>query len=141
MQPHHISLLKTSFAEILPIRDAAARLFYERLFELDPSLEPLFAGTDLASQGRKLMSALAMVVAGLERPGTLLPKVEALAVRHLAYGVEESHYATVGQALLDTLAKGLGAGFTAQVREAWSAAFALLSGVMIATSYPRQSAE
>src|SRR5258706_11982879 len=40
------------------------------------------------------------------------------------------HFTTVGQALIDTLAKGLGADFTPEARDAWLAACSLLSTVM-----------
>jgi len=38
------ALVQTSFAQVRPIADAAAALFYRRLFELDPTLRPLFNG-------------------------------------------------------------------------------------------------
>ena len=44
---------------------------------------------------------------------------------------EEAHYAPVGAALIWTLEQGLGNAFTDDVREAWVAAYTLLSGVMI----------
>ena len=36
------TLVQDSFAAIAPIADDAAVLFYQRLFELDPSLKSLF---------------------------------------------------------------------------------------------------
>ena len=63
MTPEQIVLTQTSFAQVLPIADAAASLFYNRLFELDPSLRPMFK-TDMAEQGRKLMTMLNVVVNG-----------------------------------------------------------------------------
>ena len=84
----------------------------------------------MARQGAKLMASLGFVVHGLDRADTLLPIVRALASRHVGYGVGEQHCASVGRALIETLAAGLGARFTQEVREAWQAAYALLSGVM-----------
>ncbi|WP_137155173.1 globin family protein [Rhizobium sp. FKL33] len=140
MQPAELLLLKSSFAKVAPIRDLAAELFYARLFELDPGLKPLFAHSDMASQGKKLMTALAAVVAGLERPEQLLPKIEVLAVRHLDYGVRKEHYDTVGRALIDTLANGLGDEFTPETQAAWIVAYSLLSSVMIKAAYPSSAA-
>ena len=51
-------------------------------------------------------------------------------MRHVAYGVEDAHYATVGKALLWTLEQGLGDAFTLEVREAWTIAYGLLAGTM-----------
>jgi len=134
MTPAQVGLVKDSFRHVLPIRTAAAAIFYERLFTIDPKLRALFPSTDMEQQGNKLMTALAFVVHGLDRAETILPAVRQLAQRHVGYGVKEEHYATVGQALIETLAVGLGAGFTSDVRAAWQAAYALLSSVMIAAA-------
>jgi nitric oxide dioxygenase len=134
MTPEQIRLVQESFKQVLPIRDQAAELFYGRLFALDPSTRALFAGTDIRAQGGKLMAAIAMVVGSLNQPEAMLVKVRALAVRHVGYGVEEGHYATVGAALLWTLAAGLGDAFTPALRAAWGAAYALLADTMIAAA-------
>jgi hemoglobin-like flavoprotein len=86
-------------------------------------------------QGMKLMTALAFVVHGLDRAETILPAVRELATRHVGYGVKDEHYATVGEALIETLATGLGADFTPAVREAWEAAFRSLASVMIEAAH------
>jgi len=129
MKPDQISLVENTFTLVKPIAQTAAGLFYNRLFELDPSLRPLFK-RDLQEQGKKLMQALAFVVKGLSRPETILPVVQELGRRHVGYGVEEGHYDTVGAALLWTLERGLGAAFTSEVEAAWGAAYGLLAQVM-----------
>jgi len=130
MTPDQIALVRQSFAKVLPIRDAAAALFYDRLFTLDPSTRPMFRG-DLKSQGAKLMAAIGAVVRSLDRIDTMLPTIRDLARRHVGYGVRNEHYATVGSALLWTLEQGLGADFTPEVRDAWATAYGLLSTAMI----------
>lgn len=130
MTPQQISLVKDSFAKVLPIKDAAATAFYDRLFTVDPALKPMFRG-DMKSQGQKLMMAIGTVVAALDRLETVLPVVQDMARRHVGYGVQDSHYATVGGALLDTLAGAFGDDFTPETREAWATAYGILSGAMI----------
>jgi hemoglobin-like flavoprotein len=140
MTPQQIALVRESFAKVVPIREQAAALFYERLFAIDPGTRPLFRG-DMKSQGAKLMAAIAAVVKSLDRIDTLLDDLRALARRHDAYGVRAEHYASVGAALLWTLEQGLGFGFTPEVRDAWAAAYGLLSSAMIAaTSEPLRGA-
>ena len=56
--------------------------------------------------------------------------MRALGERHVAYGVEEHHYETVGEALLWTLERGLGDAFTDDVRDAWATAYTLLAMTM-----------
>jgi hemoglobin-like flavoprotein len=65
MTPDQIALVRQSFTKILPIKEAAAALFYDRLFAIDPSTRPLFR-RDMAAQGTKLMAAIAMVVRSLD---------------------------------------------------------------------------
>lgn len=134
MDEQTITLLQDSFAEVMAIRQEAAALFYERLFALDPALRPLFGDTDMRSQGMKLTAALALVVGKLRGLGEVIPVLENLAVKHVAYGVEERHYATVGVALIQTLALAFGDRFTPELRAAWQIAYGTVSGVMIAAA-------
>jgi hemoglobin-like flavoprotein len=124
-----VALVWSSWRRVLPIREAAAALFYHRLFELDPSLRRLFHG-DIEAQGQKLMATLGTVVVHLHRLAELLPAVEDLGRRHSAYGVTEAHYDTVGVALLGALRAGLGVGLTHEAEDAWAAAYGVLANVM-----------
>ena len=130
MTPRQQILIRESWAQVAPIADTAASIFYDRLFEIDPSLRGLFSRTDMASQRRNLMQTLGVVVASIDRLETIVPAVEALGRRHAGYGVEAGHFETVAQALLDTLAIGLGEAFTPEVRDAWATAYGILAGVM-----------
>ena len=129
MNKMQIQLVQESFELVKPITPIAADLFYGRLFELDPSLRPYFKG-NLGEQKKKLMTTLTFVVAGLNRPETILPAVRALGQRHVGYGVQAVHYTTVGSALLWTLGQGLGEQFTLEVEAAWTAAYTLLANTM-----------
>ena len=126
MDQESIRLVQQTWKQVDPIRDQAAALFYGRLFELDPSLRPLFKG-DMAEQGRKLMNMLATAAMGLDRLDGIVGEVQALGRRHVAYGVQDAHYDTVGAALLWTLEQGLGDAFTPQVKAAWAEAYTLLA--------------
>jgi hemoglobin-like flavoprotein len=139
MTPEQIKLVQQSFGHVVPIADKAAALFYNRLFEIAPAVKPLFHG-DMAEQRRKLVAALAAVVSGLSDLPSVLPAASALAKRHVGYGARPEHYSAVGEALLWTLARGLGAHWNHQVADAWAAAYATLSGYMIAEAYPQAAA-
>ena len=129
MTPQQISDVRTSFALVAPIADKAAALFYGNLFTADPTLRRLFK-SDLGDQGERLMSMIGAAVALLDQPQRLLPTLHALGARHAGYGVRESHYATVGQALIKTLSQGLGDAFTPAVAEAWSAMYGMVAREM-----------
>ncbi len=133
MTPDQISLIQSSFAKVAPIADQAATLFYGRLFEIAPEVKPLFK-SDITEQGQKLMGTLAVVVQGLNALEAIVPVAEALARRHVDYGVKAAHYAPVGAALIWTLEQGLGDDFTPETRAAWVEAYTLLSSVMIAAA-------
>ncbi|MDF1504576.1 globin family protein [Roseisolibacter sp. H3M3-2] len=131
MRPDQTAHIRRTWDLVAPIAPQAAELFYGRLFELDPSLRRLFAQADMQAQGLKLMQTLAVVVAGLDDLPRIVGSVQALGRRHVGYGVQRSHYATVGAALLWTLEQGLGDRFDAPARAAWTDAYALLSTTMI----------
>jgi hemoglobin-like flavoprotein len=129
MNAQQIELVQRTFDLAAPMADEIADRFYARLFELDPSLRPLFRG-DIKQQGAKLMTMLALAVRSLDRPETILEPVRRLGERHVQYGVKPHHYATVGEALLWTLGQLFGPAFTPEVEEAWTAAYMLLASVM-----------
>lgn len=129
MTPDQIALLRSSFAKVRPISDDAAALFYGRLFEIAPEVRPLFKA-DIAEQGRKLMTTLAVVVNGIDNLSALMPAVERLGARHAGYGIADEHFTPVGAALIWTLEQGLGDDFTPETREAWVTAYGALAGVM-----------
>ena len=139
MTPDQIKAIQESFAKVAPISDEAAALFYGRLFKIAPSVAPLFKG-DMEEQGKKLMATLAVVVNGLGHLDTILPAASALAKRHVGYGVTAADYAPVGEALLWTLERGLGAQWTPELAGAWTAAYGVLSEFMIGEAYGRSAA-
>lgn len=139
MTPDQIQLVQASFQKVVPISDKAVELFYGRLFEIAPGIQPLFK-SDIEEQGRKLMTTLGVVVNGLSDFDAVLPAAKTLAVRHVEYGVEPSHYPPVGAALIWTLEQGLGDAFDDATRTAWSAAYAVLSNVMIEAAYSNADA-
>ncbi|MEL0107122.1 MAG: globin family protein [Rhodospirillaceae bacterium] len=129
MTPQEIALVQDSFKKVLPIKETAAELFYNKLFEIDPSLKKLFKG-DMKEQGRKLMAMIATAVGGLNKLDEIVPAVQDLGRRHKGYGVSDKDYDTVAQALLWTLGQGLGDGFTPPVKEAWTKCYMLLADTM-----------
>ena len=134
MTPEQIAVVQTTFKGVGPISDTAAQLFYGKLFELDPTLKPLFKG-DMREQGRKLMMMIGTAVAGLNDLPRLVPAVQALGKRHAGYGVLPQHFDTVGAALLWTLEQGLGPAFTAEAKAAWTETYMTLAAVMKQAAY------
>src|ERR1700716_3657481 len=126
MTPDQVKLVQESFSKVAPISETAAVLFYDRLFETAPQVKAMFPA-DMTEQRKKLMATLAVVVNGLGNLESILPAASALATRHVGYGAKPAHYPVVGAALLWTLEKGLGDGWTPEVLAAWAAAYGMLS--------------
>jgi len=129
MTSEQVKLVQESWEKVVPIAGQAAALFYGRLFELDPELKPLFK-SNIEEQGRKLMQMITMAVGGLSDPGKLIPAVEDLGRRHVGYNVRAKDYDAVGAALLWTLERGLGEGWTSEVKGAWVAVYTSLAETM-----------
>ena len=129
-----IQLIRESWQRVLPIKKQAAELFYGRLFELDPSVKPLFKGK-LDFQGDKLMTTLNVVVNSLDDLSEVEEMLQAMGKRHIIYNVEAAHYETVGAALLWVLKQGLGDYFTEEVEEAWAIAYGLIATTMKEAAY------
>ena len=142
MTPTQVKSIQDSFAKVAPISDQAAVIFYDRLFEVAPSVKAMFP-ENMTEQRKKLMGTLAVVVNGLSDLPSILPAASALAIRHVSYGARREHYPVVGAALLYTLEQGLGDAWTPDVADAWTTAYETLSGYMMAEAYgrPSQAAE
>jgi len=130
MTPEQIDLVQSTFQKVAPIQEQAAELFYNRLFDLDPSLKPLFKG-DIKEQGKKLMATIGVAVSALKNIEQIIPTVQELGRKHVDYGVKDEDYQTVGDALLWTLGQGLGSDFTSEAEEAWSETYLVLADVML----------
>ena len=77
---------------------------------------------------------LGAAVKGLDDLDALVPVVEDLGRRHVDYGVEDSHYDTVGAALLSTLETGLGDAWSEDAKEAWTSVYVVLADTMKAAA-------
>ena len=130
MNSEQKQLVADTWTQVAPIADAAAEIFYGRLFEIDPTTRKLFRATDMAAQRKKLLQMLSFAVNGLGDLDLLVSKVEDLGRRHAGYSVTDAQYDSVGAALLWTLEQGLGRAWTPAVASAWTEVYGMLSGIM-----------
>jgi hemoglobin-like flavoprotein len=128
--PEQRWLVQNSWEKVVPMAPHVAELFFDRLFELDPFLEDLFP-SDLSKLGAEWMRALGLAAPRLEEPSSAAPCLAALSRMHVDVGVRPGHYVTMGNALLWTLEQSLAEDFTPRVKEAWGAAYQLISALMI----------
>ena len=130
MDPEQIHLVRRTFSLVERQKQVAALVFYRRLFSLDPTLRPMFK-TDIEQQAVKLMEMLGVAVSMLEQPDALGAELEKLGARHVGYGVQEQHYATVGSALIGMMGDTLGDGFDKASHSAWVALFGFVRDSML----------
>ena len=134
MTKEEIILIKRTwklFREINPI--VVGDTFYSKLFLDNPSIRKMFP-KEMNLQYQKLIDMLSTVVARLDNLDELTADIEAMAHRHVAYGVKPVQYKKVGEALLWTLEQGLGNDFTEEVKEAWAKCYTTLADAMINAS-------
>jgi hemoglobin-like flavoprotein len=139
MTTRQIELVKNSWNLVTPIAQEAGELFYKLLFEAAPGVKHLFK-SDTATQSKKLMTMITVVVSKLDSLETILDDIKKLAARHDQYGARPEHYAVVGETLIKTLKIGLGERWNTETEEAWVAAYTILSGAMIANQKPMEKA-
>jgi hemoglobin-like flavoprotein len=125
-----IDRVQSSFADVLPIAEAAGMMFYERIFTLAPEARALF-GDDIAAQARRTMAAVKTAVDGLRTLDEVAPFLVRLGARHVGYGVVPEHFDVVGAALMWTLERGLGEKFTPAVAEAWGEVWQIIVDTML----------
>jgi hemoglobin-like flavoprotein len=138
MNAQKIALVQNTFEKVEPIAQQTGELFYQRLFEMDPTIRPLFKG-DIKTQALMLMTVIGLAVRGLDRPQSVQEAVSALGHRHSSYGVGNSDYNTFGAALMWALEQSMGNDFTPEVKEAWVEAYGVLSDAMKKATKSAQS--
>ena len=136
MTPDQAQIVQMTWRAVLPVGDTFAELFYGRLFALDPDVRRLFKD-DMIEQGRNLTAMLSVATGNLARPERIGVALRQLGRRHAAYGVRPEHFALVEDALLFALEHALIDVFTAEVRAAWQAGYALLTSMMLEEITPR----
>lgn len=138
MTPREKQLVRDSLPSIRDVAGPVSKLFYGRLFELEPSLRGLFH-EDIGRQGLKLVDMLSAVVDNLDRIEALNPVLQSMGKRHVEYGVTTRHYELLEQAMLWSLGIALEREFDPETREAWRKVFDAVSLAMQqgATSSPQ----
>lgn len=129
MTPEQIAIVRRTMEEIERRPGLFAQTLYGRLFQQEPEVAMLFKG-DREAQEEQLAAMMRTVVAALDRIDGIRPALRSLGLRHRQYGVTPAEYAAFGNAMLATVEGLLGSRYTAEVRVAWIAFYALVSDIM-----------
>eukprot|EP00055_Hartaetosiga_balthica_P006531 m.20632 g.20632 ORF g.20632 m.20632 type:complete len:166 (+) comp5267_c0_seq1:447-944(+) len=119
-------------------------LLFKRIFELAPEAIALFSFRDEPDMyNSKMFKKHALIVVqGVDKAvknltdlGVVIPLLSRMGKKHVEYGVIPAHYDIVGQALIDTLAAGLGDEFTDALKASWVALYGVVKTTMIGDHY------
>lgn len=133
---HQRVLVQATYPKLIDNIDTATVIFFDHLFQIDPSLKALFIG-EMSVQGRKMIQTLLVIVNTLNDPDSVGTVIQETSLRHVTYGVKAEYYQPVGRALIATIRESLGAECTPEVEAAWAAAVELVSSIAIAAAYPK----
>jgi hemoglobin-like flavoprotein len=125
----HVRLIRESYMLFEPASDLVATLFFQRLLEIAPEVQPMLHG-DMDEQRQQLLIALGLAVASLERFDDIIPSLKLLGAKYRAMGVEPYHYGGIGEALLWTLNQSLGSNWSPELEDAWSALCTVVAEAM-----------
>ena len=126
-----LDTLETSFDLIAPRGEELVDVFYTRLFDAAPAVQPLFANTDLEKQKAMLLAALVLLRKSLRDLESITPKLHQLGARHVAYGALPEHYPVVAEVMLASMAEIAGDAWAADVEAAWAEALGLVATAML----------
>ncbi len=127
-----IRLVKSTVPLLESAGVAVTEYFYNRMFNAHPELLDIFNMSNQRS-GRQqfaLFSAVAAYARHIDDLAALREVVERVANKHTSLFIQPAHYDIVGHHLIATLKELAPDAFTAEVADAWTAAYALLAGIL-----------
>ncbi|MFE9206681.1 globin domain-containing protein [Micromonospora sp. NPDC007230] len=122
--------LKQSWSLVAAHGDQVPLYFYSMLFLSHPETRQMFP-TNMAGQRDRLVTALGHIVSHVDQVDSLVGFLQDLGADHRKFAVRPEHYPAVGEALVATLQHFLGEAWTDELAQDWTAAYGLVSQVMI----------
>ncbi|KAF4445958.1 putative flavohemoglobin [Fusarium austroafricanum] len=123
-----------STAPILKVHgQTITSLFYKNLIETYPDLRNIFnlSHQQDGAQSKALAGAVLAYASHIDNAGVLMPTIERIAQKHVSLKVTEDQYALVGEQLIKAIGLVLGDALTADIAEAWTAAYGQLANIFI----------
>lgn len=134
LSDHQIELIQTSFDRLNTNMKVQSEFFYSALFRHAPQFKPMFRD-DIAGQGMRFMSTLAVILKNLSAPEAILDKYIELGESHARMGIKAEDFKPMEEALMDTLRNELGDDFTAEMEAAWRTAYEDFSSLMVSKGH------
>jgi len=128
-----IEIVKSTVPVLQENGETITKTFYRNLFEENPGLKDIFnmANQAKGDQPRALAASVIAYGANIDRLQNLGPAVSLIAHKHCSLDVLPEHYPIVGRNLMRAIGEVLGDALTAEIADAWGAAYAQLAEILI----------
>lgn len=126
-----LARLRDSFGSAEAAGSQFAKLFYEHLFDIDPSLAKQFESVDMATQGAMVLQVIRVALDGIEDLPGIQPTLQSLGYRHVHYGVRPEQYETAAEAFIRALREVLGEGFDPPLEDLWRETLTAVTDLML----------
>lgn len=140
LEKTQFEIVEESFNFLTEKGPLLAARFFERLFQKNPEMAPLFEGVSLDGQQKKFFASLVLIVQSLKQPEVLGDYLSGLGARHTHYGVKNEHYPIMVNNLLAVMAELSGDKWTDEVNDAWSKTISSITDTMMTSTGPREKA-
>ncbi len=125
-----VARLSQSFELIEPDLEEVVAEFYKRLFATSPQIRSLFP-TDIDRQKQQMFSTLMLIAHNLAYINRLEEPLRKMGISHADYGIEESHFTLVRNALVSAMEYVAQDSWNHQLHTDWKLALDTVSGYMI----------
>ncbi|KAJ7380383.1 hypothetical protein OS493_008836 [Desmophyllum pertusum] len=137
------NILKESWKLVEPVKTAAGKKMFQRLFETYPKVpnmfptfkgmaqEEIISSRSLYLHAKRFMCALENALLSLNDAEVFLEYLMNLGERHRQWPVELEHFDSLKEALLWTLQDVLQSKYTGEVSEAWSELVDFIAATMM----------
>jgi len=133
LSDQQISTVKSTIPLLESVGPSLTQHFYKRMFIHNPELKDVFNMAHQAegTQSLALFNAIAAYAKYIDNLPMLTSAVQRIAHKHTSLDIRPQHYDVVGLHLIETLRELAGDVFTAEIEDAWTAAYAQLADVFI----------
>ncbi|KAK3937794.1 putative flavohemo protein [Diplogelasinospora grovesii] len=133
LTPDQIAIVKATVPVLKEHGAHITTVFYDNMIRENPELRNIFSITSQATgrQPRALAGAVLAYATYADDLGKLTRAVERIAHKHVSLQVTAAQYDIVGKYLIQAIGQVLGDAATAEIVDAWTAAYSVLAGAFI----------
>ncbi len=130
---NQIAIVKATAPVLKEHGVAITTVFYDNMIRENPELNNIFSTSSqrTGAQPRALAGAVLAYATYIDDLGKLTHAVQRIAHKHVSLQVTPAQYDIVGKYLIQAIGQVLGAAATADIVDAWTAAYGLLASVFI----------